>query len=165
MQHLRLYQPKFVYIKKNYAICDAAISFMTQQLKHACVRPGVSEHGIGLIAIRPIVKNQRICSSSAHMKKVKKQDVKRLHPAIQKLVCDICDSPEEGEDCYIPSDYELCLSLSMFLNHSSEPSAYLKKSIVHANRDIAVGEEITVDYREYLDEGSYLHGWATRLES
>lgn len=54
----------------------------------------------------------------------------------------------DGEDEWLGYDGDNVLR---FLNHSGEPNAELDGQDLYAARDIAEGEEITIDYGEWFD--------------
>jgi hypothetical protein len=54
---------------------------------------------------------------------------------------------EYEEGCWVPPDFG-CMEIGWYLNHSDTPNAYHDGSYEYfAGRNIAAGEEITIDYR------------------
>lgn len=138
-------------------------SQLVRSLERICVRLAPTAHGVGVVTIKPVPAGTKVCTCFAEMTRVGKDEIAHLDPAVRRLFTDICDSPSKGEYCFVPSNYDQHLSIAMFLNHSKEPTAQLKDYDVVTLRDLGAGEEVTVDYRDYLSGDSTLHAWATKL--
>jgi len=117
-------------------------------------RLGVSSiHGVGVFAIVPIPKGinpmmetRYVEFSSIPVKEINDSDT-ILNP-IKKLVKDMCP---ENDGCYEMPNFTLNeIGVSYYLNHSKTPNMDEDgDGNFVANRDIAVGEELTVDYGTY----------------
>ena len=116
-------------------------------------RLGVSSlHGIGVIAVREIPKGTYPFSEFlGGWVKIKKAAVDKLAPEIRKMY----------HDFYILRDgyYEGArdmnwMDASFYLNNSKDPNMGCdKEDAFYALRKIDVGEELTVDYDTYSEQG------------
>jgi SET domain-containing protein len=105
--------------------------------------------GRGLFAAAPIASGEIVCVKGGRL--IDRAALDRLRPVVRDAELAVADglylaptTPEEFED------------VMMFLNHSCEPNVGIEGQIVFvALRDVAVGEELTLDYatvdREVVD--------------
>ena len=107
-------------------------------------------HGIGVFAIQPIMGGTYIFyRDNSELVWVKKRSVMRVPKIIRKLYDDFCISKGELYGCP-PSFSEL--TPAWYLNHSRTPNVAADKNYrFYALRNIAKGEELTVDYTTYID--------------
>jgi uncharacterized protein len=107
-------------------------------------------HGVGVFAILPILKGTLIFPDEGKFLEVKEEEVSALPAPIKKLYDDFC--PLEGGKYVCPLEFNQ-VDIGYYLNHSKEPNCYTNDVLVdngfYALRDIAVGEELTVDYDTY----------------
>jgi SET domain-containing protein len=97
------------------------------------VRPS-SIHGYGLFAARPICAGETILDWSGCARRLSDEQVAALPPEESRYISRI-----DGQ-------YVLFLVPARFVNHSCDPNARAGSGRDVAVRDIAEGEEITVDY-------------------
>lgn len=122
-------------------------------------RIGLSKiHGVGIIAIKPIPKNTnpfyitgRKCISYKTIELTDKE-VKILPTVVQKLVNDFIG--KENNIYSIPSNGFNSLDISFYLNNSKNNNLDIietkcKYMEFVTNRDIEIGEELTIDYDDY----------------
>ncbi len=123
-------------------------------LRDVYTRIGVTEHGVGIIAIRDIPKGTDPFKNADPL-----GDVLR----IPKAELDAFDAPEEAKELvrdfcalqdgtYFVPDYGIdALTKNYYLNHSKTPNLVTpdKGETFIAVRDIAKGEELTADYDDY----------------
>ncbi|MFP5354763.1 MAG: SET domain-containing protein [Gemmatimonadota bacterium] len=114
--------------------------------------------GVGVFAIRDIPKGCRDMFSPPgapdDFVAVPRTEVERLPPHARQLVETYCLF--DAEWYWIPRDGFKRMDLSHFLNHSDTPNvaSIEEGQWFEALRDIAAGEELTVDYGELVeDEG------------
>jgi SET domain-containing protein len=117
-------------------------------------RLGVTQHGVGVVAIRPIPKGTdpfKHCDPAGDLLEI---------PAAE---LDECSAPEEAKQMvrdfcalqggvYHAPNYGIdAIDKSFYLNHSKEPNMVSPDhgETFIASRDIAVGEELTADYDTY----------------
>jgi SET domain-containing protein len=117
-------------------------------------RLAVSEHGVGVKAIRNIPKGVdpfQSCNPIARWIKLYDEEVEELDPLIQELVMDFC--PHEDGVYYAPNTSLNAIDISFYLNHSDKPNmdAAKKGEYFVTNREIKAGEFLTVDYNTYDD--------------
>jgi len=123
-------------------------------LRQVYCRLGVTKHGVGVIAIRPIPKGTDPFMNADPLGDVLK---------IPKSELDEFDAPEEAkelvrdfcalqDDVYYVPNYGIdALTKFYYLNHSSTPNMMTpdKGETFLAARDIKAGEELTADYDSY----------------
>jgi hypothetical protein len=109
-------------------------------------------HGIGVFAIRPIPKGidpmqgtrpfefDNISTSAV-------RNSENIPASVKKLVEDFC--PEEGQIYWVPPYSLNEIGISWYVNHSNYPNMEERDGDFFSMRDIAEGEELTVDYRTY----------------
>lgn len=93
-----------------------------------------SKHGNGLFALKNFSKGDRVYSF-AKGRVVARDEIKNLSER-EKIHLD-----KIGEDTY-----EIIEPPGCYINHSCEPNVEEKSRTGYALRDIAEGEEITIDY-------------------
>jgi len=72
---------------------------------------------------------------------------KKLSKNLQKLYEDFCPIKDDKYLC--PTNFNK-LTLAWYLNHSNSPNVDCNENYMfYANRDIKIGEELTVDYSTY----------------
>jgi SET domain-containing protein len=130
-------------------------------LREVYCRLGVTTHGVGVIAIRPIPKGtDPFKNSDPHgdILKIPKKDLDTFDAPeeAKELVRDFC-ALQDGV-YYVP-DYGIdAISKFYYLNHSSRPNMVTpdKGETFLAARDIKPGEELTADYDTY-HETTHFH--------
>jgi SET domain-containing protein len=128
---------------------------MFNRLPHAGVytrlRPS-KVHGVGVFAIRKIKKGTNIFSGDdADVVWIKKSSLRRLPGEIRKLYEDFAVIRNDGTEYGCPKSFNV-LTVGWYLNESENPNVRCDKSFDFlALRDIAVGEELTVDYGTYSE--------------
>jgi SET domain-containing protein len=115
-------------------------------------------HGVGVFAIRKIKKGTSIFpGDEAPIRWVKGRYLRKLLPELCRLYKDFSIIKDNGETYGCPSSFNQ-LTVAWFLNKprprkkpnvgcSGEP-----EYMFYALRDIAIGEELTVDYRTFSEE-------------
>lgn len=110
--------------------------------------------GVGVFAIRPIPKgtNPFVTRFDEDFICVPTKDIKdnpKIAMFVQQLVKDMC--VEDKGDYYLPMNGLNSIGIAWFLNHSTTPNMEAVGEGIDfiANRDIAVGEELTVNYGTY----------------
>jgi len=103
------------------------------------VRPG-GIVGRGLFAAAPIACGEVVCVKGGHL-------IDRATLERHKAVVNDADMQIADDLFLAPLTADESESVMMFLNHSCEPSVGVQGQIVFvAMRDIAAGEELTLDY-------------------
>jgi SET domain-containing protein len=126
---------------------------MKSRLPHADVytRLGTSKiHGIGVIAIKNIRKGTNIFPDvDDNIIWIQKRRISKVSAEMRKLYTDYCVLKEKQYGC--PESFNR-INISWYLNHSSKPNASAN-SLFHilTTRNIKKGEEITLDYRSFMD--------------
>jgi hypothetical protein len=113
-------------------------------------------HGVGVFAIRRIKKGTLIFSDdNQEIKWIKSEDLRKLPPEIRRLYDDFCIIKDDGKTYGCPSSFNQ-LTVSWYLNeprHPQKPNVECRDDYMfYALRDIAVGEELTVDYLTYSEK-------------
>lgn len=112
-----------------------------------------SIHGVGVYAIRTIPKgtNPFQQSKTRHHLPIKLEELKQLDPHVAKLVRDYYTV--EGEEIFVSADGINVFDFSYFINHSDVPNVIVVDDgkTYLALRDIQVGEELCVNYKEFAD--------------
>ncbi len=106
--------------------------------------------GIGVFAIRNIKKKTNIFSdANDRIVWIDKKRVCRLKGHARDLYERYCVCM--GNKIGVPVSFNM-LSVSWYLNHSFKPNAHVDQDYcVITNRNIRKGEEITLDYRTFMD--------------
>lgn len=115
-------------------------------------RIGVSRlHGVGVRAIRPIPAGARVFrGESERVVWVSRAAVRRLPAAIRALYEDF--GMVSGERLGVPPSLNR-LSVGWYVNHSDRPNVVAgDDGRFRALRRIRTGEELTADYRTFVDE-------------
>lgn len=100
--------------------------------------------GLGLFAAEPIRAGETIW---------------QFDKGADRIICDVPPGiPTEFVQCYgfafSPLTFLLCVDDARFINHSCDPNGKSDgPGLTVAARDIAAGEEITEDYREFEPAG------------
>jgi len=111
--------------------------------------------GVGVFAIRKIKKGTSIFPDDDQpIKWVKAKQLRSLSPEIRKLYDDFCIIKKGGKKYGCPKSFNQ-MTISWYLN---EPLSKQKPNVgcrndytFYALRDIAVGEELTVDYNTFSE--------------
>lgn len=108
-------------------------------------------HGVGVVAIREIPKGARIFrGESERVVWVSREAVRRLPRAIRALYEDF--GMVDGRWLGVPPNLNR-LSVGWYVNHAKMPNvAAGDDGRFRALRRIRVGEELTADYRTFVDE-------------
>ncbi|MGO9587791.1 MAG: SET domain-containing protein-lysine N-methyltransferase [Limisphaerales bacterium] len=115
-------------------------------------------HGVGVFAIRAIPKGASIFpDDDAPIVWVKRSKIKRLRGEIRRLYEDFCIIKDNGETYGCPANFSL-MTTAWFLNEPKRgrhPNVGCRKDYTfYALRDIAAGEELTVDYSTFSEKPS-----------
>jgi hypothetical protein len=131
---------------------------MIHKLNQVYTRLGVTEHGVGVIAVREIPKGTDPFGGTdlpgLEMTPVLPENLLGLDPNVMQMVEDFCVL-EDGY-YWIPKAGLNAINVGWYLNHSMTPNMTATKQGEYfiAARDIHVGEELTVDYSTYDESGS-----------
>ena len=112
-------------------------------------------HGVGVFAIRKIKKGTPIFpDDNQELEWIDGKDIQKLLPEIRKLYDDFCVIKDGGKTYGCPSSFNQ-MTVSWYLN---EPRPKQKANVecrgdymFYALRDIAAGEELTVDYGTFSE--------------
>ena len=109
-----------------------------------------SRHGVGVFAIRPITSGTKIFEiDDSEIIWLDKRSIDELAPVLHKLFDDFCIVKNGRLGC--PRNFN-AMTPSWYLNHSGTPNVACDERFdFFAGRDIAVGEELTIDYRTYSE--------------
>jgi len=123
------------------------------------VRPGRGKFGVGLVCVRDVPQGARICKCYPDFSKtVSMASLDKLEPGVRETIHEIwdCVNYPPGK-CLVPTDYEAAFPIIGFINHSRQPNCEYdyKRNAIIASRPLRKGEEATVDYFMYQEEGSY----------
>lgn len=115
-------------------------------------------HGVGVFAIRAIPKGASIFpDDDAPIVWMKRSKIKRLRGEIRRLYEDFCIIKDNGESYGCPANFSL-MTTAWFLNEpkaGEQPSIGCRKDYTfYALRDIAAGEELTVNYSTFSEKPS-----------
>jgi SET domain-containing protein len=129
------------------------VKFIEDLKTNVYCRLAVSKiHGVGVFAIRPIpqgvdpmAETRNVTFYELPVRAIR--DSENLTPAVKQLVKDLC--PEEAGNYIIPDHSLNEIGLSYYLNHSETPNMVERDGYFVTARDIAEGEELTVDYCTY----------------
>jgi len=108
-------------------------------------------HGVGVIAVRDIPAGTRLfAGESERVVWVSREAVRRLPPALRALYEDF--GMVWGSRIGVPPTLNT-LSVGWYLNHSDRPNVVADDDArFFARRRIRAGEELTADYRTFVDE-------------
>ena len=101
-----------------------------------------TEHGVGVFATHAI-KEGAYLRLFGEEDKTSDVSVIRNKKDVPEFFRSYC--VDRGDLVRCPKDFG-CMEIGWHVNHSSAPNAEHKKYEFYALRDIAVGEEITIDY-------------------
>jgi SET domain-containing protein len=127
-----------------------------ESLKGVYCRLAPTEHGVGVIAIRPIPKGTDpfpdIEKGGAIPIPKAEWEATFMDEAVRKLVENM--SVYQNGALMVPDCSLNAIDPSFFLNHSENPNMITRDGgeTFIAARDIARGEELTADYTTYNDE-------------
>ena len=152
-----------IFISVNYCSFDneknVILSHMNKKsflkaLTEVYTRLGVTAHGVGVIAIRPIPKGTdpfKNADPEGDVLKIPKADLDAYDAPekAKELVRDFC-ALQDGV-YFVPSYGIDALTKNYYLNHSDEPNMETldKGETFIAMREICVGEELTASYNSY----------------
>jgi len=120
--------------------------------RHVYARIGLSRvHGVGVVAIRDIPAGTRVFrGESERVTWVSRAAVRRLPPAVRALYEDF--GMVWGDRIGVPPSLNR-LSVGWYVNHSDRPNVEAgDDGRFRALRRIRKGEELTADYRTFVDE-------------
>jgi len=115
--------------------------------------------GVGVFAVRNIPEGidpfQTVHGENVSSIDISPMELKTLHPNVQKMVQDFFMRSPNG-NYPISVDGLNSLSISYYLNHSSDPNVGMVDTglcyyTFTTKRRIRVGEELTIDYYEHHD--------------
>jgi uncharacterized protein len=126
---------------------------MKSKLPHlfAYTRLGTSKiDGIGVIAIRNIRKGTNVFPDvDDKIIWIQKSRLKNIPKEMKRLYKDYCVLKEKQFGA--PESFNR-INISWYLNHSSDPNTAVDTSFhVFALKSIKKGEELTLDYRSFMD--------------
>mgnify|MGYP003342315167 CR=1 FL=1 len=136
------------------------------KLSEIVVRPGATEHGVGLICVKRVPANTKICNCEAkHCKIVPLDRIKNLPIGVRQTIHDLFDglhTVHGRQFCQIPTDYDQSIPLVAFINHSLTPTCYFDDGdwCIRSRRILKRGEEATVNYCMYQEPESYTYKYA-----
>lgn len=124
-------------------------------LNDCYTRLAPTQHGVGVVAIRPILKgiNPFKHCPDIDMIEMTEEEFANFDAEVVRLVKDMC--VKQNGIYFVPASGIDSIGKNYYVNHSEEPNLVTLdggETFITA-RDIARGEELTVDYRTY-DEGS-----------
>ena len=115
---------------------------------------GVSPiHGIGVFALRDIQAGTAPLRSMVSNKEIKfsRIELKKVPSSVRRHLSMFC-LVEKGR-VFAPEIGMNAVNISIYLNHSKQPNLkFDDKDVLRAIRDIARGEELTIDYDESFDD-------------
>lgn len=125
-----------------------------EQLRDVCVRIGVTEHGVGVVAIRDIpagVDPFSHCSSNGYHH-IRPEELEGHDPAVVRMVKDFCAL--RGGSYSVPTCGLDAIDKSFYLKHSRTPNlaASAGGACFLTSRPVRCGEELTVDYDTFDEE-------------
>jgi hypothetical protein len=129
----------------------ATLPSLLQQL--ACIKTRIGRSpisGVGVFAIQPIGKKVNpFPTRRMQLRKLPARDLPKLPSAVRRLVRDYFAEDDGGY--MVPDDFGAVVDLESLVNHSNTPNLrYIAASgTFRTTRKIAVGEELTIDYRTY----------------
>lgn len=105
-------------------------------------------HGIGLYAAEPIRRGTLVWRFEPGLDQIIPPDVVQRSPdcAREYLLRYGYFSPQ------VPGGLVLPFDNTKFMNHSGDPNTDNTTELTYARRDIAAGEELTCDYREFCTD-------------
>jgi hypothetical protein len=134
---------------------------LIQQLSSIRVRPGNSEHGVGLIVVQDVPTGGRVIGCEpVHSQTVLLSEIAHLPAEVRQTIHEMFDGVDEPPGtCTIPSAYEDAIPVISFLNHSPDPNcAYdSDQHAIVALRRLHIGEEATVNYFSYQEPETYTY--------
>lgn len=104
-------------------------------------------HGLGVFAVEPIEKGQVVIRHHEDFDLVFTDDDIAKLPNPMREAIEYYGFRYEKEKLFVYN-----IDNERFLNHSDTPNVRSGRRIMLAARDIAVGEELTVDYRTFCDD-------------
>lgn len=127
-----------------------------RSLHEVYCRLGVTAHGVGVVAIRPIPKGVdpfKHCDPFGDVLEIPEAELESADAPeeAKALVRDFC-ALQDGT--YFVPNYGIdAIDKSYFLNHSKKPNMITKDKgeTFVAARDIAQGEELTANYDDYQE--------------
>lgn len=146
--------------RRTYSLARINLTPELRSLPSVFVRPGVGAFGVGLIAVRPVPKGQKICDCAAKAStRVPEAWLVSLDPAVRRVFFELFDGLAPDGKCCVPTDYDQSIPIISFLNHSPTPNCRYdeRKNAIVAARRLRRGEEATVDYIKYQEPGSYTY--------
>lgn len=104
-------------------------------------------HGVGVFAIKDIPTNTIILKRFTEYVKVDSKFLRRIDSNVADLYKSLLQ--QYDEHMLIPSNGFFSIDMSFYLNHSTTPNARydIENSFIVSKDKIAVGDEITFDYR------------------
>jgi SET domain-containing protein len=131
---------------------------LQSQLPHngCCTRICRSRiHGVGVFAIRKIKKGTSIFpDDDQEIEWIKSEDIENLPAELRKLYDHFCIIKDNGKTYGCPRSFNH-LTVSWYLNeprHPQKPNVECRDGYMfYALRDIAIDEELTVDYDTFSE--------------
>jgi SET domain-containing protein len=131
------------------------VKYLPHRNSYTRLRPS-KIHGVGVFAIRKIKKGTSIFPDDDQpIKWVKSKQLRNLSPQVRKLYDDFSIIKNNGHTYGCPKSFNQ-LTVAWYLNEprsKRKPNVECRKGyIFYALRDIAVGEELTVDYSTFSEK-------------
>jgi hypothetical protein len=113
-------------------------------------------HGVGVFAIRRIPKGTSIFpNDNGPIVWIKRSNIQGLRGQLRRLYDDFCIIKDNGETFGCPPNFSL-MTAAWFLNEpmrGQQPNVGCRKDYTfYAMRDIAAGEELTVNYATFSEK-------------
>src|SRR5581483_9538964 len=129
---------------------------LLKSLRDVYCRLGVTKHGVGVVAIRPIPKGTNPflrCDPFGSVVKIPQTEFDSYDAPseVKEIVRDFCTL--QGGYYFVPSYGIDAIDKSYFLNHSPKANmvTHDKGETFVAKRHIKVGEELTANYDQYQE--------------
>ncbi len=107
-------------------------------------------HGVGVFAIRPIPKGTLLFSSDEEICWIEGKEIAKLPKTLRELYEDFCIIKDGRYGC--PRNFN-DLTMGWYLNDSTTPNIVVDEDYnLWAVRDIAEGEELTIDSSRFSEQ-------------
>jgi SET domain-containing protein len=107
-------------------------------------------HGVGVFAIRNIPKGTQLFDGSEEITWIDEKQIAHLSRRLREMYEDFCIIKDGRYGC--PSNFN-GLTMAWYLNDSSTPNVVVDENYnMYAARDIAEGEELTIDSSRFSEQ-------------
>jgi uncharacterized protein len=107
-------------------------------------------HGVGVFAIQPIPKGMHLLNSDEEIYWIDEAYIRQLPKNLRRLYEDFCIIKNGKYGC--PQNFNN-LTMGWYLNDSSNPNVAMDEDYnLYAIRDIAEGEELTIDSSKFSEQ-------------